>query len=164
MPDIFYGDGATTRTITAVYYQDGVTLRTITEVWYGDGGVNRKVFPSAGGGPPPPPPGGGLAATASPASVYGSTTVGGGTAISDPTTATPTGATGAVSYLWEYVTGDVTFAVSSTTGQTVTFSEVFANLSAIRTGVWRCKVTDSLGFVFTNNVNITLEAVIAGGG
>jgi hypothetical protein len=152
MPDIFYKDGANLRTITAVYYQDGGTLRTLTEVWIGDGGTKRQVWPPAGGG------GGGpvLAATASPSNLF-RVRVTPGTAISSVTTATPTGYTGTVSYLWSYVSGDAGIVVSSSTSATVSFSANVDGGTPSRTAVWKCRVTDDLGFVFTNNVSIDLE-------
>ena len=45
MPGIFFQDGGSQRTATALYYRDGGSTRTITEAWYQDGANLRKVWP-----------------------------------------------------------------------------------------------------------------------
>lgn len=45
MPGLYYQDGGSLRTGTALYYQDGINLRTVVEAWYQDGADLRKVWP-----------------------------------------------------------------------------------------------------------------------
>ena len=47
MAGIFYQDGGSLRTGTALLYQDGGSLRTITEAWIQDGANLRKFWPAA---------------------------------------------------------------------------------------------------------------------
>lgn len=94
---------------------------------------------------------------ASPASVSGErATI--GTATSGNTTATPTGGTPAYTYDWEYVSGDVAITPTADSSATTAFSALVGPSNPSRSGVWRCKVTDSTGaFAYSNGVNIALD-------
>ena len=71
-------------------------------------------------------------------------------------TATPSGGTPGYSYLWERVSGD-TFTVSGSTTATATFSHSKV-VVGMWSGVYRCKVTDSLStVVYSGNVTVTGE-------
>jgi hypothetical protein len=98
-----------------------------------------------------------FSASASPTSVYGSR-ITPGTATSSSSTATPSGAGGSVTYLWQYVSGDAAIAANTSTSSTTTWSVTVNGANPSRTAVWRCKVTDSVyGITYTNNVTVTLE-------
>lgn len=69
-------------------------------------------------------------------------------------TATPSGGTPGYAYLWEWVSGD-TFTMSGGTTATVTFSHSKV-VVGMWSGVYRCKVTDSLStVVYSGNVTVT---------
>lgn len=93
--------------------------------------------------------------------VYPAGASGNKTVTTPATTALPIGGTGPFTYLWEFVSGDVTLAPVSPTLATTTFKgTVFIN-GDTKTAVWRCKITDTgagSAVVYTNNVTAYIEA------
>ncbi len=100
----------------------------------------------------------GLSASASPSSLYKAKTTP-GSAVSGASTVTVSGSTGTVTWLWTRVSGDAVIGCSNTTSNAPTWSATVNAINPSRVAVWKCKVTDSSGFVYTNNVTITLEYV-----
>jgi hypothetical protein len=151
---LYYQDGVGLyNQIRQMWYKDGATTRELAELWYGDGVTARLVWVSSVVFPGPGPI---LAATASPASPYGSRSTSGSVA-TNVATATATGYTGALTYAWEFVSGDASITVSSASSQSVTFSGNVGPVNVTRSAVWKCKVTDSTGFVYTNTISPTVE-------
>ena len=76
------------------------------------------------------------------------------------TTVTPTGGVAPYTYSWAYVSGD-SATVNSPTSATTTFSRnVFINnpgQSFIRSGVYRCTVTDSASQTATADVDVITD-------
>lgn len=71
-------------------------------------------------------------------------------------TATPFGGTGPYTYLWEYVSGDASFTVSSATAATVSWTALVTKNSS-KSATWKVTVTDSLAATATANVSIDVE-------
>ena len=100
-----------------------------------------------------------LSASAAPSSVSG-TRSGAGSVTTNTTTVTVTGAVGALSYLWEYVSGDASISPTAGTLATTAFSTT-VTLSQTKTAVWRCRVTDAgTGAVaYSNDVSVAAGEV-----
>ncbi len=100
------------------------------------------------------------AATASPDTVGGTSEsiFDPGSPVSDPTTATPDGGTGAPTYLWSYVSGDATISATASTSATTSFTATVFD-GAPKSAVWRCAVTVGGVTLNTNNVSITLTHI-----
>jgi hypothetical protein len=74
-----------------------------------------------------------------------------------PATATPSGSPGTYSYAWELVSGS-TFNLSAATSASTNFSWNNSSTVGSRSGVYRCKVTDSNGIdAYSPNVTITMD-------
>lgn len=100
-----------------------------------------------------------LTASASPTAVNGSTSVDGGTAQTGITTASYSGGSGTVSYLWERVSGDADMAPVSPTSASTRFSAQVGAKQDLRSAVFRCKVTSGSETVFTNTVTATVTYI-----
>lgn len=75
---------------------------------------------------------------------------------------TPVGGTSPYSYLWQYVSGD-TFTPTTSTSSSTTFSvliTVALGESVTKSGVYRCRVTDSASNV-AYGPNCTVEATLS---
>lgn len=143
MPSIRFQDGATLRDITDIRYQDGATLRTITAVYYQDGATLRKVWPSI-------PP---LTASASPTSL---SAAGRGNKNTSTCTCTASGGSGTKTYKWERVSGDTAITAALSTSASTAFRAYLAPGDHFY-GTWRCKVTDSSGTTYSNNVSLKFK-------
>ncbi len=72
-------------------------------------------------------------------------------------TAQPSGGQAPYSYDWEFVSGSVALAPTADTAATTAFS-ASGTAPEVKTGSWRCKVTDNLGTVaYSAGVAITLN-------
>lgn len=88
-----------------------------------------------------------------PASVFAS---GSGTINTNLATATPTGATGSVTYSWTYVSGDV-LTVINPTGASTAFQGTVGAGNPERNAVYRCTGTDSASNTASDTVDVTLS-------
>lgn len=115
--------------------------------------------PSSTGG------GGTLIVDVSPNYLYGFKYGFGSIRTSTASSAMATNAVGAVTYTWEYVSGDV-YILPEQGGQASTRFRVYADLVPYSyEAVWRCKATDSASNVgYSQNVTITLESLLQDGG
>lgn len=138
------------RTISAVQVRDaGNVVRDISEIWVRDtNNVPRLVFTTANP----------LTAVAIPDEVSG-VTVGTGTAVSDATTATPSGGFPPYTYVWSLVsyTGSVPPSASAPNSATTQFIQTSIPKFATRSSVWNCAVTDSMGQTTSCTCNATFE-------
>lgn len=98
---------------------------------------------------------GALTASASPTSLY-EQSPGPGAITTDTVTITPSGGTGPYTYAWAYLSGYVSFTVSSATAAAVDFTSLSLNPGQSRSGVWRCTVTDNVAATFEVDVAITV--------
>lgn len=89
-----------------------------------------------------------LTAAASPTSVTGFS-YGGGTAVTNTTTVTPTGGLGPYTYAWVRVSG--LGGITAPTNATTAFFTTLPG-GGDQSGVFRCTVTDSLGTIATADV------------
>lgn len=97
-----------------------------------------------------------LTATASPSSVFGEAAT--ATVTTSATTASASGSVGAVSYAWVKVSGDA-ITINSASSAATTFSGAAMGLGEVRSAVFKCVVTDSIGSADTNNVTAQVERV-----
>jgi hypothetical protein len=95
-----------------------------------------------------------MTASASPTSLYQSTTFASGTTSS--TTVTPSGGTAPYTYAWALLTGD-TLTVNSPTAATTTFTATGLTSGQSKSATYRCTVTDSAALTATVDVSITVE-------
>lgn len=84
-----------------------------------------------------------LSAVVSPAYQLTTTRSASATLTSTAFTCTAAGATGAVSYAWEYVSGDTTVSCLSPTAASTMFRVAVNQATPSKGAVWRCKVTDA---------------------
>jgi hypothetical protein len=105
-----------------------------------------------------------FSAAAAPATVTGAGFVlgpGNAVAITDTTTATPTGGTSPYTYAWQYVSGDTATVTSASSAATTFSRSVFmspGDPTVELSGVYRCQVTDNNStVVFTNNVTVDTQ-------
>lgn len=98
-----------------------------------------------------------LSVSVSPASAYGSCSTASGPcqAVTNSMTATPSGGSGGYTYAWERVSGD-TYTVTNPTSASTAFSTSASNTS--KSGVYRCKVTDSVSTVaYSTSFNVSTD-------
>ena len=108
--------------------------KIVTDAWNNVGGVWKRCF----GGP--------VVVTVSSSSAFGQYTgVGAGTATTFSVTASPNNGVGPYTYLWQYVSGDASTVVTSSTAATTTFSRNGTAPAGPFYSNWQCKVTDSTG-------------------
>jgi hypothetical protein len=69
-------------------------------------------------------------------------------------TATPSGGTPGYSYVWQHISGDL-FSIFNGNSATVTFSVIM--YPGIRSGVYRCTVTDAASNVTYQDVTVTMQ-------
>lgn len=75
-----------------------------------------------------------------------------------PAVCTASGGTGSFSYLWERVSGDTAITiVGPGTSSSAYFQTLALPRNTYRTATWRCRVTDGVTTVFSNNVTIRLD-------
>lgn len=98
-----------------------------------------------------------MTATAAPTSVLGFSATNGGTATSGASAVTVNGGSGAISYLWERVSGDPLVSIRSPTSESTQFQAQVGTGAPERTAVFRCKVTRGGVTVYTNEVTATLQ-------
>lgn len=97
-----------------------------------------------------------LSASLSPSSVYGVTFTA-GLAITATCTTTAAGGVGPYTYAWEYVSGDPA-TINSPSSAATSFQRLHATPGGYLAGLYRCKVTDSLGSIaYTGNVSVETE-------
>lgn len=124
------------RSIIGLQIRDGTnTPRDIQQLWARDSNnVPRLIFSVA-------PP---LSASAAPGTVSG-TTLGTGSAITDPATCTPSGGTPPYTYLWQVTSfdGPVTPTAVTPTAATTGFRQTSIGIGESYSAVLRCFVTDS---------------------
>lgn len=75
---------------------------------------------------------------------------------------TVVGGAAPISYLWEYVSGDVDFSATTGVSSSTTFSAVItvgAGQTVTKNAVWRCKVTDNNGLI-VYGPNCAVEATL----
>jgi len=124
------------RTITAIQVRDGTnTPRDISQVWVRDSSnTPRMVFSLA-------PP---MSVVAAPGTISG-TTAGTGTAVTNSTTATPTGGTAPYTYAWQIISfdGPVTPTANSPTAATSAFTQTGIGIGESFSATIVCQVTDS---------------------
>lgn len=92
-----------------------------------------------------------FSASVSPLSSFKSTTLASATLTSGAFTCTPTGGSGAISYAWQYVSGDTTVTCASPSAATTTFSAAVSGAVPDKSAVWRCRVTDAASNVAYSN-------------
>ena len=132
----------------------GGVWKSVLNMWIGVGGVWKLMHAA-------------LSASASPVTVGGNcnrSTAGSCSASTANTTATPSGGSGSYSYAWEYVSGtnaNINFPTSATTN--FTRGGAVANPTNNLSGVFRCKVTDTVTGVqvFTNNVTVNTNHTLS---
>jgi hypothetical protein len=104
----------------------------------------------AGGFPP-------LTISISPASIANLRS-GAGSITSDPATGTGAGGSGGYTYAWTYVSGD-SYTINSPSSASTTFTTTLA-AEELKTGTYRCTVTDSLSNTASNTIVVELEATL----
>ena len=91
----------------------------------------------------------------------GAVRVGSGFAVTDAATATPIGGRGPFTYQWERVSG-VFAGISAPQSASTQFSFFLPPVSFLE-GIYSCTVTDSLGSVASDTVNVTFESIPTNG-
>lgn len=115
--------------------------------------------PSSSGG------GGTLIVEAYPASLYGYRYGFGTVNTSTSSNVLVTNAVGAVTYLWELVSGSFEIGPVNGSAASTRFFAYIDLLPYDLSSVWRCKVTDSASNVgYSNPVSISLETLLQNGG
>ena len=96
-----------------------------------------------------------LSISISPSSLYNSR-LGSGSLTSPPATGTGSGGTGPYTYAWTYVSGS-SFTINSPGLASTTFT---TSLTAgqLKSGVYRCTVTDSLSATASATITVDLES------
>lgn len=96
-----------------------------------------------------------LSVSISPSSLYNSRT-GNGSLTSSPATGTGSGGTGPYTYAWTYVSGN-SYTINSPSSATTTFT---TSLTAgqLKSGVYRCTVTDSLSATASATITVDMES------
>lgn len=144
-------DAGTLRTITRLAIRQAGVTRQIKTLKVMHGGVLRTVAVFASP----------LSLSASPAGSSNTYESFGlplpQTLTSDLITAIPSGGLAPFTYAWAYLSGD-TFTVSHPTSAGTYFSHTF-NSFGIRSGTYRCTVTDSVGTTATVDVPISIEFI-----
>lgn len=97
-----------------------------------------------------------LSGSAVPANVSGYSLTYPATVTSGTCTASGSGGTGSYTYEWEYVGGDVLEFVNPTNSPTQAWRAYIPNQAQF-TGTYRCKISDGISTVYTNNVTVTLS-------
>lgn len=105
-----------------------------------------------GGGPSGP-----LTASAVPANAFGQSPTVPATVTSTFVTVNASGGTGNYTYEWEYVSGSALNFVNPVNYDSQAWQAFMPNQGTL-TGTYRCKVSDGVSTVYTNNVTITLNA------
>lgn len=88
---------------------------------------------------------------------YGSI-AGAGSITTAPTTAVASGGSGAITYSWAYVSGDVNIFADSNTAATTTFTRTLNPVVGAPSAVWRCTITRG-GQTATVDVTATCERI-----
>lgn len=96
-----------------------------------------------------------LSISISPSSLYDSRT-GGGSLTSSPATGTGSGGTGPYTYAWTYVSGN-SFTINSPSSATTTFTTSLI-AGQLKSGVYRCTVTDSLSATASATIDVDMES------
>lgn len=129
--------GGVLRTITRIRMRDaGNVLRTIQKIRMRDaGGVLRTVFQS-------------ISIVLSTYTIFGSSSglASNGIVTTGGITATVTGGVGAITYLWEFVSGSGGITIVNGTTATVSFSATVSSLGP-KTTMYKCTATDSTGAI-----------------
>lgn len=96
-----------------------------------------------------------LSISISPSSLY-DTRIGGGSLTSSPATGTGAGGTAPYTYAWTYVSGN-SYTIDSPGLATTTFT---TSLTAgqLKSGVYRCTVTDSLSATASATITVEMES------
>lgn len=75
-----------------------------------------------------------------------------------PAVCAASGGTGSFSYLWQRVSGDTAITiVGAGTSASAHFQTLALPRNSTRTATWRCRVTDGVTTVYSNNVTIRLD-------
>jgi hypothetical protein len=98
-----------------------------------------------------------LSISISPASIA-NLRLGAGSLTSDPATGTGAGGSGGYTYAWTYVSGD-SYTINSPSSATTTFTTTLAS-EQIKTGTYRCTVTDSASNTASSTIEVQLEATL----
>jgi hypothetical protein len=83
---------------------------------------------------------------------------GAGSLTSDPATGTGAGGSGGYTYAWTYVSGD-SYTINSASSATTTFTTTLA-AEQLKTGTYRCTVTDSASNTASSTIVVELEATL----
>lgn len=97
-----------------------------------------------------------LSISISPSSLYNSRS-GGGSLTSSPATGTGSGGTAPYTYAWTYVSGN-SYTINSPSSASTTFT---TSLTAgqLKSGVYRCTVTDSLSATASDTITVEMESI-----
>ena len=96
-----------------------------------------------------------LSISISPSSLYNSRT-GNGSLTSSPATGTGSGGTGPYTYAWTYVSGN-SYTINSPSSATTTFTTSLI-AGQLKSGVYRCTVTDSLSATASATITVDMES------
>lgn len=148
MPQVRMRDASgTLRTISRIRMRDaGNVLRTIQRIRMRDAsGTLRTVFQYF------------LATIPTSETQLATGAASSGTVTSDSQAVTVTGGTAPYTYAWSYVSGSLAISITSPTGSSTTFSATVDDGSP-EEAVFKCTVTDNLGFVVeTNSISVQLR-------
>jgi len=134
--DVVVGTGGGNKDVPTIFVGTAGGNKRIIAGFVGTAGGNKQFFTI-------------LTLDVSPAAASAS-----GTTTTNTVTATTTFGAGSDTFLWTFVSGDATIAVSNSTAQTVSF-----NIPSVdnKTGVWKVTVTDAHGTTDSVNVSITFD-------